>query len=364
MTDSLANIGQGKKFLAERRAQAAGDLPREEIQVTPPRGGEVVPFEDGEGKRRPLAERRMLATARLSQEILLNPPDKEENNAAIGFTPYFTTQFGLPHSRVQGDTWKRRNGNRTLTIQTDCDYGLPSGSKPRLLLLWVATWQVRHPNATRIELGKNVTTFLRDEIELPVTGRYIKDIRLEMIRLFTSRISITIDDVASGLFDRKSTELSDDMVLWGNSQIDQDSLFPSYIVLKDKFRDSILDRPIPIDLRALRHLAASSLALDYYVWLARTMFSLRSSRLVPWKALHDQFGSLYDWNDRRSRHSFRVESTKQLTTRIRDVYPTCRLTIPSNGEGLILHPSPTPVPHVQSRKTSFPSPSTPRNRLL
>lgn len=327
--------------------------------------GVVARIEDGEQKRKTLAERRALAATQLSHEILMNPPDKEENNAAIGFTPYFTTQFGLPHSRVQGDTWKRRNGNRTLTIQTDCDYGLPSGSKPRLLLLWVATWQVRHPNLTRIELGRNVTQFLRDEIELPVTGRYIKDVRLEMIRLFTSRISLTIDDQSQGLFDRKSTELSDDMVLWGDSKgLDQESLFPSYIVLKDKFRDSILDRPIPIDLRALRHLAPSSLALDYYVWLARTMFSLKSSRLVPWKALHDQFGSSYDWEDRRSRHNFRAESTKQLLTRIKDVYPSCRFTISPDGKGLILHPSPTPVPHVQSRRTSFPSPITAKNRLL
>ena len=326
--------------------------------------GDLAKIEDGEPTRKTLAERRALATARLSNEILLNPPDKEENNAAIGFTPYFTTQFGLPHSRVKGDTWKRRNGNRTLTIQTDCDHGLPSGSKPRLLLLWVATWQVRHPNLTRIELGRNITRFLREEIELPVTGRYIKDVRLEMIRLFTSRISITIDDQSQGLFDRKSTELSDDMVLWGTKDVDQDALFPSYIVLTDKFRDSILDRPIPIDLRALHHLAPSSLALDYYVWLARTMFSLRSSRLVPWKALHDQFGSLYDWEDRRSRHNFRAESTKQLLTRIKEVYPSCRFTIAPEGTGLILHPSPTPVPHVPSRKISFPGPGTSRTRLL
>lgn len=50
--------------------------------------------------------------------------------------------------------------------------------------------------------------------------------------------------------------------------------------------------------------------MDYYVWFARVMFSLRASRLVPWKALHDQFGSQYDWQDRRSRFDFRSESIK------------------------------------------------------
>lgn len=110
-----------------------------------------------EGKTKTLAERRELAQARTSFEIQNNPPDKDANGDVIGFAPYFTTQFGLPHSSVKGNIWQRKNGNETLSVYTDCAFGLPSGSKPRLLLAWVATWQVRHPNATVIELGKNVS---------------------------------------------------------------------------------------------------------------------------------------------------------------------------------------------------------------
>lgn len=135
-------------------------------------------------KGKTLAQRRELAQARTSFEIQNNPPDKYTNGDVIGFTPYFTTQFGLPHSPVKGNMWQRKNGTETLSVYTDCPYGLPSGSKPRLLLAWVATWQVRHPNATVIELGKNVSRFLERELDLPRTGRYIKDVRLEMIRLF------------------------------------------------------------------------------------------------------------------------------------------------------------------------------------
>jgi hypothetical protein len=90
--------------------------------------------------------------------------------------------------------------------------------------------------------------------------------------------------------------------------------------------------------------------MDYYVWFARVMFSLRASRLVPWKALHDQFGSQYDWQDRRSRFDFRSESIKQITKRVHLAYPTLRVSFPQDKDGIMLHPSPTPVPHVPSKK--------------
>ncbi len=306
-------------------------------------------------KKKPLAERRANATAELSHEIQTNPPDKYSNGEAIGFTPYFTTQFGLPHSSVEGNMWQRKNGHSTLSVYTDCPYGLPSGGKPRLLLIWVATWQVRHPNETVIELGKNVSSFLKDELGLPRTGRYIQDVRREMIRLFSANISIVTNDEKRHLYKREATGLSDSMELWGSAKglDDQDALFSSYIELTQKFRESILERPIPIDIRALPMLSASSLAMDYYVWLARTMFSLKSSRLVPWKVLHDQFGSQYDWENKGSRYKFRNESLKQLKGRVFDAYPGLRLSY--SKDGITLHPSPTPVPHVPSRNIFLPT---------
>ena len=302
-----------------------------------------------------LAERRQRAHAATSADITIQPPDKHTNGDVIGFAPYFTTQFGLPHSPVKGNFWQRKNGTETLSVYSDCPYGLPSGSKPRLLLAWVATWQVRHPNATVIELGKNVSQFLERELDLPRTGRYIKDVRMEMIRLFSATISIVNSDPEIKLYDRKATELSSDMVLWGSpAKGGQDALFPSYIVLGEKFRASILERSVPFDLRALSILTPSSLAMDYYVWFTRVMFSLRKSRLVPWKALHDQFGSQYDWESKKSRFAFRSHSKMQIRNRVRLAYPDLRVSFPESQDGIMLHPSPTPVPHISSKAIAPP----------
>lgn len=83
-----------------------------------------------------------------------------------------------------------------------------------------------------------------------------------------------------------------------------------------------LANPVPIDTRAFPILSGSPLAIDYYLWFARTMFSLKKSRLVTWAELHGQFGSAYDFTDKRGRHNFRAESKKQIETRVSVAYPT------------------------------------------
>lgn len=300
--------------------------------------------------KKSIAERKQHAHHATSADITIQPPDKHTNGDVIGFTPYFTTQFGLPHSPVKGNLWQKKNGTETLTVYSDCPYGLPSGSKPRLLLAWVATWQVRHPNATIIDLGTNVSRFLERELDLPRTGRYIKDVRLEIIRLFSATISIVNNDPNIKLYKREGTQLSENMVLWGDPCKDgQDSLLPSHIELSAKFRASILERPVPFDLRALSILTPSSLAMDYYVWFTRVMFSLKKSRLVPWKALHDQFGAQYDWESKKSRFAFRSHSKRQICDRVRLAYPDLRVSFPVDQDGIMLHPSPTPVPHIASK---------------
>jgi len=217
-------------------------------------------------------------------------------------------------------------------------------------MAWVATWQVRHPKETVIELGKNVSQFLEKELQIPRTGTYIREVKKQMVKLFTSTISITTEESKLAHFNHKQTTLADEIDLWGSSkESDQDALFNSHIILTDKFRQSLLANPVPIDLRVFPILTPSPLAMDYYVWFARVMFSLKHSRLVTWKQLADQFGSQYDMTDRYGIHRFKAESEKQIKSRIFRAYPNLRVSFPSDGKGIMLHPSPTPVPHVPKK---------------
>ena len=305
-------------------------------------------------EKKTLVQRKQEDQERRSFEILINPPDKFQNGDVIGYTPYFTTQFGLPHRPVKGNEWIRKNGHQTLRVTSTAGQGIPSGSIPRILISWIATWQVRHPKETVIELGKNVSQFLENELGIPRTGRYISDVKREIKRLFTADVSITTEDTRRGIFDSTGSRVADRLVLWTNPQNgDQDALFDSYIILTPQFRESLLANPVPVDLRAFPILRSSSLAIDYYVWLTRVMFSLKQSRPVTWRQLHDQFGAQYNVKDRRGLSHFRAESEHQIKTRVLKAYPNLRLTIMSDGKGIMLHPSPTPVP-FQPKKTLFP----------
>jgi len=112
----------------------------------------------------------------------------------------------------------------------------------------------------------------------------------------------------------------------------------SHVLLGQKFFEAITLSAVPIDLRAIRQLQRSPLAIDLYVWLTFRMSYLKKPTLVPWKGLQAQFGADYG----RPRE-FQREALAHLED-VLDVYPTVR--IGQTDSGLRLCPSP---PHIQSR---------------
>jgi hypothetical protein len=116
----------------------------------------------------------------------------------------------------------------------------------------------------------------------------------------------------------------------------QSELFDSSIVLTECFFDEITRHCIPLDMRAVAALRQSPLELDIYQWLAYRMFSLRMATRPTWQHLRCQFGS----NHARM-VDFRRDFLKALR-RVTTVYPTAR--IEQNERGLVLFPSPTPIP--------------------
>jgi hypothetical protein len=282
---------------------------------------------------------------RTSQEIINNPPDKDTNHNAIGFITPLQAQFGLPHKEVPGNEWERINGNLKLRIVSGSGAGIPTGSIPRFGLAWVSSWQTKHPKETVIPLG-NVTTWVREVVGSGATGGQHGTItrqKLELLKLFTSAISVMrIDPKGRGLSFETTGMLARKLELWDSRQPEQGALFPSYIILNTDFREMLLEHPIPIDMRALPALRRSPLAIDYYQWLAYRMSYLGESTLVTWNQLHAQLGSSYDWNTKQGRYKFRRESIRQLRERVLKIYPQARVQV--KPDGLLLNPSPTPVP--------------------
>src|SRR5271155_3196262 len=218
-------------------------------------------------------------------------------------------QASLPHSNP-GDIplWTRRNGDVTLAIQpginirTGKSYGYPYGTIPRLLLFWITTEAVRI-RSRRLELGHSLNGFMADLGLNPDTGGGkrgdAKRLRDQMERLFRSRFSLECyavhgDQVGNGWIDMQVAPKG--QMWWSEKQPDQGALWGSWIELGEDFYRAITAAPVPVDMRALRALKRSPLALDLYAWLVHTAFSASRKgerRIVPWQGLHGQMGAEY-----------------------------------------------------------------------
>ncbi len=215
----------------------------------------------------------------------------------------------LPH-RNPGDvpTWSRTNGNLTLGIQpgvsfkTGKSYGYPYGMMPRLLLAWITTEAIR-TKSRRLALGGNFSDFMQQLGLNPATGRGkrgdAKRLRGQMERLFEARISFVYDlrgEVRSGEAKFNMEVAPRRLLWWSEKDPGQSILWDSWIELGEDFFNAITSEPLPLDVRVLKHIKQSPLAIDLYAILNREAYRAHKDgkpRFLAWEWLHTQIGNEY-----------------------------------------------------------------------
>lgn len=270
-------------------------------------------------------------------EAIRLDPDKTE----AAFIARQLVQATLPH-RNPGDVpaWSRTNGTLTLGIQQGWDFkknkpvGYPYGTIPRLLLFWITTEALRTKNL-RLELGNSLASFMRQLGLEPATGRGkrgdAKRLRDQMQRLFQAKISFYQTREEKG---RKgdawlNMDVAPKGVLWWDEkQPEQRALWDSWIQLGEDFFNAITAAPVPVDMRALKALKSSPLALDLYAWATYSAYRTQKSgqsRSVSWKALHEQLGAEY--------HDMKefAKSARIALRRVQSVYPELGLEFEKGG---------------------------------
>jgi len=222
-------------------------------------------------------------------------------------------QATLPHKNP-GDVpaWSRKNGNLMLGIQpgmnieTGKSYGYPYGTIPRLLLFWMTTEAAR-TKSRHLELGHSLSRFMTDlglNSANGGTGAKRSDaarLKNQMERLFRARISFQRQQQAKGKGPARCAWLDmqvapEGMLWWDHKNPQQTTLWGSWIELGDKFYEAITASPVPVDMRALKALKRSPLALDLYAWLTHEAYRAHKKnevRFVTWELLHAQFGGDY-----------------------------------------------------------------------
>jgi hypothetical protein len=212
---------------------------------------------------------------------------------ALGFMARSLTLASLPHSRVEGTEFKRRNGAYTLSIMAPSDVGLPYGTVPRLLLAWLTTEAVRTRDRNLV-LGDNLSAFMRALDLAPNGGRWgnIMRLREQTTRLFASSFTaIWKGKDRTALAGHRVVDAAD--LWWDPKHPKQESLWQSTVRLGEPFFNEIIERPVPIDMRALKALRKSPMALDIYTWLTYRMSYVTKPTTVSWADLQGQFGAGY-----------------------------------------------------------------------
>jgi hypothetical protein len=136
-------------------------------------------------------------------------------------------------------------------------------------------------------------------------------------------------------------EVSSRSELWWNpKRPEQGTLMQNWVLLGELFYEALVASPVPVDMRALRALKRSSLALDLYAWVCYRAFAVVQQKQPPqftaWKSLAQQLGA--DYTDLKN---FKKKA-KAALRKIRIVYPG--LTVASASGGFTLHASRLAVP--------------------
>jgi len=260
----------------------------------------------------------------------------------LGYMARALVQATLPHKATSAIQFTRRNGVFELSITALSPKGLPYGSIPRLLLSWMTTEAV-YTRSPVLEMGSSLSAFMA-ELGLSRTGGAKGDItrfRNQATRLFASAIYCSYSDETrdkgEALILVKSHEL-----WWTPKRPNQLPLWKSTVTLSTDFFSEIIERPVPVDMLALKLLKRSPMALDIYFWLTYRMSYLSRDTVMPWPLLQLQFGADYAQHAHGLRN-FKIKFLKRLAD-VKAVYNRARVS--PIDRGLLLKPSP---PHVAKR---------------
>jgi hypothetical protein len=295
----------------------------------------------------------------LRQDILANPA---QDVGSMGHIARLLAQFGLPHTDPGQGTnpYERTNGDLTFRITPQvADGGVPWGVLPRLLLAYVSS-QAVYTKSRQINLGANLSSFLRDELGMSVTGGKngtITRLKEQAYRLFTSSITIVrTRETTEGDIKGKRTmvgmmKIANTIDMWEpHKDKSPDELWQSAIELDEAFYKATIEAAVPIDWRIIGGIRNSPLALDLYFWLTYRMKTNRKMTPVPFygeNSIYEQLGCGYA-NTPSGRFAFKKQVGVQLAE-IKYLWPGLNVKISDDGQFigkgdcLVLFPSPTSI---------------------
>lgn len=261
-------------------------------------------------------------------------------------------QCFLPYRDPKASHWMRENGTYSIILQSGVmqhpkdpkqllHAGLPYGAKPRLFQSYICTQVVKQQSPV-IPVERSMTAMMQ-ELGLKVTGGREGSIRAfkEQITRFAA-CHFTL--VGPGPRDSTRRYMKASPIksfdLWFPNSPDQETVWPSELVLTDEYYYSLRDHAVPYDFRALKAIQNKPRAQDIYLWLTQRLCRIDGKKplLMCWKDLYEMFGG------QSTLKKFKQNFPQDLTA-ARASYPEAR--IEEHKDGFLFYASPPPVPKTK-----------------
>jgi Plasmid encoded RepA protein len=261
------------------------------------------------------------------EEATLNMVAAEQDAAdawaagTVGFLARPMVQATLPHDRVEGTEYLRRNGRTVLVASTPSVLGgVPFGGLPRLVICQLYSRAVV-TGRRQIEVGRSRWEY-QGILGLGRGGGPKSSARTldeHLVRLTgTQLLWVEVESATGPVNPRTITSVRalprvlDAYARWWNPKADarQQTLEPSMVELSEEFFELTRAARVPLDLRLLTRLHRSPLAMDLYCALTHRVSYLREDATIPWHLLMQQFGAGY--SGPRGVERFRVRALGAL----------------------------------------------------
>jgi len=271
--------------------------------------------------------------------------DRERND--VWFIHAVLAQCFLPYRDPKEHYWDRKNGDFAISLtsgrvqnpKTDEfeTVGLPYGAKPRLFQSYICTQALR--NKSPVIPVENSMSAMMQELGYKVTGGKqgsISKFKDQITRFAACNFTI-VGTTSSGTRRHVKTAPIESFDVWFSNDPKQSTLWPSEIVLTDKYYESLREHAIPYDFRGLKLIQNNARAQDIYLWMTQRLCRIPQNKplLMTWPMLFESFGG----NETLLKR-FKPEFRKALLAAC-TAYPEARLEEVDNG--FLFKSSPPPI---------------------
>lgn len=254
----------------------------------------------------------------------------------VVYAPRLMGQIALPVYKRNETEFHAVNGDYRFMMMSPEKYGLPYGTYPRLLIIYLAT-MAKITKRLNIQLGSSQTAFLKSLGRSSTGGTKgsIDAIKTQAMRLFST--AMYYEKFDENKYQWINYPLADEVTLmWARSK---DRSWCSEVTLSHQFFLDIIDHSFPINRETLIQLSSKPTQLDIYCWLTSRSDRINGRTTISWTQLYNQFG-----NDIKKQHHFRF-SFKRSFTAVLEHYPAVRFSF--SDRGITLWPFPSHIPRIR-----------------